>query len=493
LSPIAVSLRGNDLLLVSDGPQDLDRLPPDLRARLHFDARLRGYRAAALHLPQIEEALGAGARFAFEPRPPLPFPTVVSQPPRPYQAEALAAWQAAGGRGVVVLPTGAGKTFLAVLAVEAMRLWTLVLVPTLDLLAQWRAALISGLDVPPDGVGTFGGGAQEVQPLTVITYESAARHPRLLTRFGLLVADEVHHLPAPAYRRIAEGAVAPYRLGLSATPERVDGLHRELAALIGREVYRREPEELAGGGYIAAYAEHRVEVALVKEERAAYNTHTSAYRGYLAARGLRVRSPEEFERLVLRRSGNDPMAYAALRAHQAARRIAFGARSKLAAVEALLDRHHDERVLIFSEYNAAVEELGRRLCIPVIVHTTPPAERRTILEKFRAGEYTKLATGRVLNEGVDVPDASVAIVLSGSGARREYIQRLGRILRPKAGTAVLYELITKDTAEPRVARRRRSLPAVPAPPPPSRPRGSVGAGVRAGGPGRTGFGKGASG
>jgi superfamily II DNA or RNA helicase len=170
---------------------------------------------------------------------------------------------------------------------------------------------------------------------------------------------------------------------------------------------------------------------------------------------LRVRSAEDFERLVLRRSGGDPMAYAALRAHQQARRIAFGARSKLTAVEELLERHHNERVLIFSEYNAAVEELGRRLCIPVIVHTTPPAERKAILDRFRSGRYTKLATGRVLNEGVDVPDASVAIVLSGSGTRREHIQRLGRILRPKAGTAVLYELVTTDTAEPGVARRRR--------------------------------------
>jgi superfamily II DNA or RNA helicase len=113
-------------------------------------------------------------------------------------------------------------------------------------------------------------------------------------------------------------------------------------------------------------------------------------------------------------------------------------------------------VLIFSEYNDVVRELGRRLCIPVIVHDTPPAERRAILEKFRAGVYTKLATGRVLNEGVDVPDAAVAIVVSGSGTRREHVQRLGRVLRPKAGRAVLYELVTRDTSEPRVARRRRA-------------------------------------
>ncbi len=465
MSLVTVSLRGNDLLLMPDEPDGLDRLPAAVRERMRFDARLHGHRAMPLHLPEIEAALGADARFTFPLRPELPFPTRVVQLPRPYQAEALAAWRAAGGRGVVVLPTGAGKTFLAVLATHALRLWTLVLVPTLDLLAQWRTALQTGLDAPPDGVGVFGGGTQEIRPLTVITYESAARHPRLLTRFGLLIADEVHHLPAPAYRRIAEGAIAPHRLGLSATPERGDSGHEHLPALIGPEVYRRGPEELARTGHISAYEERRVEVSLVRDERAQYDAHTKTYRGYLAARGLRVRSAEEFERLVLRRSGGDPLAYDALRAHQKARRIAFGARSKLSVVEELLERHRDERVLIFSEYNAAVEELGRRLCIPVIVHNTPIAERRAILERFRAGAYSKLATGRVLNEGVDVPDASVAIVLSGSGTRREHIQRLGRILRPKAGGAILYELITRQTAEPGVAKRRRQelTPARPRP------------------------------
>jgi superfamily II DNA or RNA helicase len=452
---VAIHLRGNDLLLVPEDAASLDRLPPAVRTGLRYDARLRGYRAMPLHLPAIEGALGAAADFRFERRPPLPFEPVVTQAARPYQAEALAAWRAAGGRGVVVLPTGAGKTFLAVLAIEALRLWSLVLVPTLDLLGQWRTALLEGLGAPAEAVGVFGGGVREVRPLTVVTYESAARHPRLLGHFGLLVADEVHHLPAPAYRRIAEGAIAPHRLGLSATPERTDGAHAALDELIGPEVYRRGPEELARSGHIARYDEHRLEVRLVAEERAAYDAHTRTYRGYLAARGLRVRSAEEFERLVLRRSGGDPMAYDALRAHQRARRIAFGARSKLAVVEELLERHRDERVLIFSEYNAAVEELGRSLCIPVIVHSTPPAERRAILERFRSGQYSKLATGRVLNEGVDVPDASVAIVLSGSGTRREYLQRLGRILRPKARDAVLYELVTRDTAEPHIARRRR--------------------------------------
>lgn len=455
---ITITLRGNDLVLAPDAPEELDRLPVTVVRNLQRDERLRVWRTMPLYLPAIEEALGDDARLTFDPRPALPFPVRLTRDPRPYQAEALAAWQGSGGRGVVVLPTGAGKTFLATMAVQAFGLWTLVLVPTLDLLAQWRTALAEGLDVPAGEIGVVGGGEREVRPLTVITYESAARHLRLATRFGLLVADEVHHLPATAYRRIAQGAVAPYRLGLSATPERADDGHLALDELVGPVVYRRAPDDLARTGHISAYEEKRVKVSLVAEERARYDAATGVYRGYLAARGLRVRSAAEFEEFVLRRSGGDPLAYQALRAHQQARRIAFGAAGKLAEVERLLERHKDERVLIFSEYNAAVEELGRRLCVPVIVHSTPPAERRTILERFRSGQYTKLATGRVLNEGVDVPDASVAIVLSGSATPREYIQRLGRILRPKAGTATLYELITDATSETRIARRRRETP-----------------------------------
>ncbi|MFN8557563.1 MAG: hypothetical protein U0531_09525 [Dehalococcoidia bacterium] len=264
------------------------------------------------------------------------------------------------------------------LAIDRLRLWTVVVVPTLDLLAQWRAALIAGLDAPPDSVGVVGGGEREVRPLTVITYESAARHPAAHAvrpaRRGRGASPARARLPA--HRR---GRGRPLPSWPERHPERSDDAHAALDDLIGPEVYRREPESLSGGGYIAAYEERRVEVALAREERARYDADVRTYRGYLAARGLRVRTAEEFERLVLRRSGGDPMAYAALRAHQEARRIAFGAQSKLAAVEQLLERHHDERVLIFSEYNAAVEELGRLLCVPVIVHTTPPAERRAIL------------------------------------------------------------------------------------------------------------------
>ena len=170
---------------------------------------------------------------------------------RPYQDEALANWLAESSTGVVVLPTGAGKTFVAAMAIHEMGLWTLAVVPTIDLLQQWRVALSTALSLPIDEIGIFGGGEKEIKPITIITYDSAALYPRELRSFGLLIFDECHHLPAPTYRLIAESAFTPLRLGLSATPERSDMTHADLDTLIGPEVYRRSPAELTEGNYLA--------------------------------------------------------------------------------------------------------------------------------------------------------------------------------------------------------------------------------------------------
>jgi superfamily II DNA or RNA helicase len=137
--------------------------------------------------------------------------------------------------------------------------------------------------------------------------------------------------------------------------------------------------------------------------------------------------------------------------------IALNADAKIAKVQELLDKHRDDKVIVFSEYNAMVDILSERLVLPAITYRTPAPERREVLARFRAGDYGKLVTGRVLNEGVDVPDANVAIVVSGSSATREYIQRLGRILRPKRAEAMLYELVTRRTTEGRSARKRRPV------------------------------------
>jgi superfamily II DNA or RNA helicase len=383
----------------------------------------------------------------------LPFTPSLTVRPRPYQRDAVRNWLANGKRGVVVLPTGAGKTVVAYHALAEAPVRTLVIVPTIELLRQWRNGLIETAGAPANEVGVVGGGERTVRPITVMTYDSAAMPRRKLDEFGLLIVDETHHLPAPTYRAIAGKAAAPWRLGLSATPERSDGAHLDLASLIGPEVYRRQAADLAEEGHIARYREKRIYVDLSPEERVRYDLLMAEWRWFLARQRSTLGRGGLFEQLV-RQSAHDPAARRALQAQRQGRLIALNAGSKIDRVVELLVQHRRDRVLVFAEHVAMVDAIGRRLAIPTITYRTPPEERRLVLERFRSGRYSKLAAGRVLNEGVDVPDARVAIVVSGSAATREYIQRLGRVLRPKPTEAVLYEIVSRRTTEGRAARQR---------------------------------------
>src|SRR6266851_6224608 len=372
-------------------------LPADIRAAMGRDKRHAFLRTQPLHFQAVKQALQAqGTPFsvAFEERPSLPFATNVQVEPRPYQNEALARWLAEGSAGVIVLPTGAGKTLVAAMAIRETGLWTLAVVPTLDLLQQWRTALAAALSIDANEIGVFGGGEKEMKPITIITYDSAALYPRELRHFGLLVFDECHHLPAPTYRLIAESAFTPLRLGLSATPERTDMAHVDLDLLIGPEVYRRSPAELTEGRYLAQYKEECIEVALSSEDEARYAEQRSIYSSFLRRRHISIRSPEEFQQKLIFLSARDPQARAAMLAWREARSIAMNAPAKYSQIERLLHKHAADQVLLFSEYNPVVDEISRRFCLPSITYKTPAEERRTILERFRSGQYTKLVTGR---------------------------------------------------------------------------------------------------
>ena len=465
-----LELRGRDLVIIpAEQCKDLSLpalllalfgtyLPAAIRSSIVQDKRHAFLRVQPIHFSAVKQALERQQvpfTVAFDERPALSYTTKLALEPRPYQEEALANWLAEGSRGVVVLPTGAGKTFVAALAISETGLKTLAVVPTIDLLLQWRTALAAALSLDADEIGVFGGGEKELKPITIITYDSAALYPRELRHFGLLIFDECHHLPAPTYRLIAESAFTPLRLGLSATPERSDMTHTDLAELIGPEVYRRSPSELTEGRYLAQYEERRIDVLLSDEDEARYSEQRRIYRSFLQRRRIVIRSPEDFQQKLIYMSARDPEARAAMLAWREARNIAMNAPAKYDEIEQLLRVHADDLVILFSEYNYVVDEISRRFCVPAITYKTPAEERRVILERFRAGHYTKLATGRVLNEGVDVPDCRVAIIVSGNSTKREYIQRLGRVLRPKEGHALLYELVTSGTTEEEVAKRRR--------------------------------------
>ena len=390
----------------------------------------------------------------------LPFELpALSVTPRPYQKDALTAWGRAHGRGIVVLPTGAGKTVVALMTMEAMRVSTLVVVPTIDLLHQWHDTICARFGLDADAVGMIGGGFRQERPITVITYDSAAMPRRDLSRFGLLVFDEAHHLPSASYRTIATRADAPFRLGLSATLERSDGRHDDLRGLIGPTVFERQPATLARDKHIADYKVERVSVDLTDDEQARYDQLSAEFSWYMAANRTKLMmtgAGNLFEALI-RSAGYDPAARQALRSHREARMLAMNAERKVAKVEELLGQHREDKVIVFSEWNVLVHDISRRLCLPAITYRTVAEERRDILDKFRQQRYSKLVTGRVLNEGVDVPDANVAIVVSGSSTTREYIQRLGRVLRPKPGHAHLYEIVSRGTSEVKTARRRKPV------------------------------------
>src|SRR5205823_9919621 len=349
-----IDLRGRDLvitppenLLTLSTSELLDtlfgpHLPGPVRASMGRDQRYHFLRTQPMHFTAVKRALTqqqTSLTVAFDERPALPFPVSLSIEPRPYQEDALTAWLAEESAGVVVLPTGAGKTFVAAMAIAKTGLWTLAVVPTLDLLQQWRAALSSTLSLSPDDIGIFGGGNKELQPITIITYDSAALYPRELRRFGLLIFDECHHLPAPTYRLIAESAFSPLRLGLSATPERSDMAHVELDELIGPEVYRRSPAELTEGRYLAQYQEKIIDIALSGEDEIRYAEQRRIYSSFLRRRRIVIRSPEDFQQKLIFLSARDPEARTAMLAWREARQIAMNAPAKYSEIERLLHKH----------------------------------------------------------------------------------------------------------------------------------------------------------
>ncbi|MFW9830640.1 MAG: DEAD/DEAH box helicase [Candidatus Thorarchaeota archaeon] len=371
---------------------------------------------------------------------------------RDYQEEALRRWEGAKGRGVVVLPTGSGKTVLALEVIRRLAEKTLIVVPTLDLLSQWREALEVLLHVPE--IGILGGGKKTIKPITIATYDSAAlMASQLVTRFGLLIFDEVHHLPSTTYRLAAELSLAHHRLGLTATPERYDELHHDLDRLVGPTVYRIAPRLLEKEGYLAPYRIQRITVTLKPEEKTRYESHMRIFRNY--TRRLDDIEPGwQFETIV-KRTIFDPDAREALSNLEKARRVALEASDKLDHIETLLQKYRDEKIIIFSRYTRIVETISNLFGIPLITHKTKIDEREQILSNFKNGTYSKIVTGQVLDEGVDVPDASVGIIISGTGSKREFIQRLGRLLRPQKEEAILYELVTESTLEAGLSRRRQ--------------------------------------
>ena len=344
---------------------------------------------------------------------------------RAYQREAVEGfWH--GGSGVVVLPCGAGKTIVGAAAMAEAKATTLILVTNTVAARQWRHELLKRTSLTEDEIGEYSGARKEIRPVTIATYQvmttrrkGVYTHLELLDArdWGLVVYDEVHLLPAPIFRMTAD-LQARRRLGLTATLVREDGREGDVFSLIGPKRYDAPWKDIESQGYIAPADCVEVRVTLSDSERLAYATA----------------EPEDRYR------------------------FASTTATKTRVVEQLVERHRGDQVLVIGQYIDQLDDLGERLDAPVIKGETTVKQREALFDAFRTGEISLLVVSKVANFSIDLPEAAVAIQVSGTfGSRQEEAQRLGRVLRPKADgrTARFYAVIARDTVDQDFAAHRQ--------------------------------------
>ncbi len=434
------------LVLTEPPDVDLGELPG-----LCWDPRIGLWRAPARHYGALVAGL-VGRGLAYEDQvaggeASADWRTVEL---RPYQQAALLAWEIAERRGLVVLPTGAGKTRIALAAMASTRARTLCLVPTRVLVHQWIAEIAKHYAGP---IGVWGDGRKELQAVTVATFEGAYLSMAELGRhFDLLVVDEVHHFGNGMRDEALDMAIAPLRLGLTATPPSDAALGR-LRELVGEIAYELAIDDLAGT-YLADFDLALVRLGLTPEERRKYETERAVF-SEVYRRFRRLNPGGSWPEFSLS-AAQSPEGRRALAAWYESRRCLAFTRAKQAAVGRLLEKHQHNKVLVFTADNAAAYAIARQHLVMPITCEIGRRERQRALDAFRDGKLGALVSARVLNEGVDVPDADVAIIVGGTRGEREHVQRIGRLLRPSAGKrAVVYELVSLSTTETRQSQNRR--------------------------------------
>src|SRR5919201_774557 len=376
---------------------------------------------------------------------------------RDYQQKALDNWSRAGKRGCVVLPTGSGKTVIGIKAIEMVNSSSIIIVPTIDLMDQWISVLSKYLTSIK--IGKLGGGTDDIQAITVSTYDSAyIRASSLGNKFALIIFDELHHLAAPGYRSIAEQFASPFRLGLTATIEREDNLHKDFPRLVGGGiVFEAHPSDLAKNKYLSSFEIERRYVDMFPEEAEEYKKTFGNYQTNLIKMGLRMNYSDSFRRLIMM-SGRSGIARQAVLARNKAMDIALNSKSKVEELREILSENRGNKTIIFTQHNELVYKISDQFLIPFITYKSSKAERQDALQGFKDGRYTALVTSKVLDEGVDVPDAEIGVIVSGTGSSREFIQRLGRLLRPKPyskSKAKLIEIISTGTREMATSAKRK--------------------------------------
>ena len=430
-----------------------------------FDDRTKALRSYGLNYSEIIEYLKKSDLDFVDNVPdfiPSPVFQIKDLELRDYQKQAIHNWEKSSLRGCIILPTGAGKTAIGIKAIQKVNASALVVVPTIDLMDQWANNISKYLSTDNNqnsqniSIGKLGGGEDNLQAITVATYDSAyLRASTIGNQFKLIIFDEVHHLPAPGYRSIAEQFIAPYRLGLTATIEREDELHELIPYLTGGVVFRLGSQELSAQKHLAEYIIDRIQVNLTPEEQKEYEVNHTKFLTNLRQLGFRVPSMYNLKRLIMM-SNKNKIAREAILARNKANEIALNSKSKIDELQKILQQNKKIKTIIFTQNNKMVYILSNKFLIPNITYRTIKEERRDVLAGFKSGRYNVVVTSRVLDEGVDVPDAELGIIMSGTGSGRELIQRLGRILRPKQDgrKARLVELVSKHTRETNTSAKR---------------------------------------
>lgn len=382
---------------------------------------------------------------------PLPIKLEFKGQLRDYQEEALAKWRGNRFKGIVALPTGTGKTVIAIAALVELNVKTLVVAYTKEQMFQWADKIVEFTGAPRGILGFYYGSEKRLAPITITTYQSAFRYaPVLAPHFSFLIVDEVHHLPADKFRFIAENMYAPYRLGLSATVIREDGKHVELFPLMGGLVYSRSLQELVERGYVAPFRVVRVPVSLTPKEKLKYRELVEKYK--------KLSRGKEFKELIEEAKRGVPEALEALRIRSEIRSFVAMCESKMEALAAVVEKElqRGSKILVFTQYVEQAKKVAERLGTYYVVGPLDEEARRRRLEAFKQGLVRVLVLTTLGDEGIDVPDANVGIIAAGTGSKRQFLQRLGRLLRPQPGKeARLYELVVKGTFEEAESRRRR--------------------------------------
>jgi superfamily II DNA or RNA helicase len=420
---------------------------------LLYDQRVFNWRCDAIHYTTVrEQAIRAG--FQLDDTVGEWEDVQWSQPTLPelrqIQKEAFHAWMQSK-RGVIVMPTGTGKTEVALAIMRELGKSTLIVAPVRDLMYQWHRRILKRLGYD---AGIIGDNTFNLRPVSVTTYDSAYIHMETLgAKFGLIIFDECHHLPGINRREAALMSAAPLRMGLTATPHRSDGREKDIEWLIGPIVYNI-PISSTRGKELADYDVFRIPVHLIDEEQEHYNTCARIVRDYMIQRKEEYPSFEWQD--LMAETGKDPDARAAQQAFYFMKSIQERAVEKFRVLEDVFRLHMGTPIIIFTGSNVMARDISKRFLIPCLLNHCGKKERLEILDGFRDGVYPALVANRVLDEGVDLPEAKVAVVLGGFASIRQAIQRLGRILR-KTGykRGILYEVVCQDTSEVIRSRQRR--------------------------------------